>query len=175
MWTISNIISLSRIIASIPLGYCVYIDNIPGIVILTFLTMFSDFLDGYFARKFNQITELGKILDPIGDKMCVAMTALALLFNGKIPVWFFLALVLRDLLIVAGSYYVKNKIKFVLPSNLLGKITVNIISLVLIGVIFNYKPASDYGFYIAFAAAVISLVVYTIRMFQGIIEAGRKA
>jgi phosphatidylglycerophosphate synthase len=103
------------------------------------------------------------------------MTALALLFNGKIPAWFFLTLILRDLLIVIGSYYAKNKMKFVLPSNIIGKITVNIISLVLIGVIFNYKPVSEYGFHIAFAAAIISLVVYTIRMIKGINEAGRKA
>ncbi len=91
----------------------------------------SDLLDGYFARKRNEISELGKIIDPLADKITVISITLILLVQGLIPVWFFIIIILRDLLILTGGAYIKNKHKIVLPSNWAGKISVFIIGFTL--------------------------------------------
>jgi CDP-diacylglycerol--glycerol-3-phosphate 3-phosphatidyltransferase len=91
----------------------------------------SDLLDGYFARKRNEISDLGKIIDPLADKITVISVTLVLLVQGLIPVWFFIIIILRDILILIGGAYIKNKHKIVLPSNWAGKISVFIIGFTL--------------------------------------------
>lgn len=95
----------------------------------------SDLLDGYFARKRNEISELGKIIDPLADKITVISITLILLVQGLIPAWFFIIIILRDILILTGGIYIKNKHKIVLPSNWAGKISVFIIGFTLFSAI----------------------------------------
>lgn len=91
----------------------------------------SDLLDGYFARKRNEISELGKIIDPLADKITVITITLILLVQSLIPAWFFIIIMFRDIFILAGGAYIKNKHKVVLPSNWAGKISVFIIGFTL--------------------------------------------
>ena len=85
VWSIPNILCYIRILliplfvwryitASIPLDY----DLAAAIIVLSGLT---DFLDGFIARKFNQITELGKLIDPIADKLTQAAIAFVLVIR----------------------------------------------------------------------------------------------
>lgn len=63
----------------------------------------TDFLDGFVARRFDQVTKLGKILDPLIDRGLMATVGISLLLAGMLP-WFFLAAILgRDLLILLGT------------------------------------------------------------------------
>jgi len=67
----------------------------------------SDGLDGFIARRFNQCTPLGALLDPLADKLLVVSSALVLGWLGRIPWWLAAAIIGRDLVIVAGAvaYY----------------------------------------------------------------------
>ena len=56
----------------------------------------TDFIDGRLARKWNQVTTLGKFLDPLADKMLVNLTFLALTLLGQVPVWMFAIILVRD-------------------------------------------------------------------------------
>ncbi|MHC1721086.1 MAG: CDP-diacylglycerol--glycerol-3-phosphate 3-phosphatidyltransferase [Clostridiaceae bacterium] len=82
----------------------------------------TDLLDGYIARKYNVITDLGKVLDPLADKLML-LTALACLsIYGIIPLWVLMLMVfLEGLLIIAGVYLYYNKVRVVVPANKLGK------------------------------------------------------
>jgi len=98
------------------------------IIIVIWLT---DLLDGYIARKRNEVSELGKIIDPLADKITVITITLILLIQGIMPLWFFAVIMIRDILILSGGLYIKNKRGVVLQSNRIGKITVFVIGFTL--------------------------------------------
>ncbi len=62
----------------------------------------TDFFDGYIARHFNQVSELGKVLDPVADRLLFFVGAGCILIDGSIPIWFAVAVLLREAL-VAGA------------------------------------------------------------------------
>jgi cardiolipin synthase (CMP-forming) len=96
------------------------------------LMYITDLLDGYLARKLNQISELGKIIDPLADKIAVGAIAIMMFFNGLIPLWFILIVVMRDVLILIFGLILQRKKKIVLMSNYPGKIAVLTIGIALV-------------------------------------------
>jgi len=64
----------------------------------------SDGVDGYIAKKYHWDTRLGAFLDPAGDKLLVAWSFGTLAYLGNIPVWLAVIVILRDVVIVAGSF-----------------------------------------------------------------------
>jgi CDP-diacylglycerol--glycerol-3-phosphate 3-phosphatidyltransferase len=105
--------------------------------IIMVVAALTDKYDGVLARKYNQITEWGKILDPVADKIAVGAVAIVLLVLGNIPVWFVVALLVRDAVIFSGGMYLKTKKGIVLQSNEAGKWTVGIVSLALFLMVLN--------------------------------------
>jgi CDP-diacylglycerol--glycerol-3-phosphate 3-phosphatidyltransferase len=89
-----------------------------GLMVLGAIT---DKLDGMLARKRRQETEWGRIIDPLADKIAVAVVAFTLLYVGDIPVWFVVLLVARDVVIFSGGMYLKTTRGTVLGSNTTGK------------------------------------------------------
>lgn len=107
-WTIPNLLSLLRIIV-IPIFAYFFIkgEAVLAIVMLA-LSGISDFLDGKIARKFNQVSDLGKVLDPVADKL-TQITLAVLLFTSfnqasdemlKAFSWVFLVFIIKELIMV---------------------------------------------------------------------------
>ena len=97
-----TILTLIRIILIMPLMICIFIDALPAqiVAILCFVVAsVTDFIDGKLARKNNQVTNLGKFLDPLADKMLVNLTFLALVVLEQVPVWMFGVILIRDFMI----------------------------------------------------------------------------
>lgn len=90
------------------------------ISILFFLSAFTDYLDGYIARKTNTITIFGKFLDPIADKALVLTALTYLLYLGDIPYWVIVIIFLREF-IVSGLRLVAVESKKVIAAGNLGK------------------------------------------------------
>ena len=140
IFTISNLVSILRMILVLPTA--IYLSKINEndsyriIVVLFFVGAYiTDLLDGFLARKFNQITEFGKIIDPLADKVFVTMIVFQLFWMDVIPPYYFWIIILRDLVIFIGGIFVSKIIGKVLPSNLLGKITVASIGIFLLAVV----------------------------------------
>lgn len=93
---------------------------------------FSDLLDGYIARKMDQVSEFGKIIDPLADKISVTVISLILVYLGRLPLWFVAVVILRDLLILLFGIYLMRKKHITLMSNYPGKIAVFSIGLILL-------------------------------------------
>lgn len=163
---LSNSLSILRIILAFPVAYYLWTDQITIALIIAFIAAWTDYFDGFLARKLNQITELGKILDPIADKIMLAGIATVLLLKNTLPVWFVIALILRDVLIIIGGIYSSKKLKYVLPSNMLGKVTFCFLLLVILGIILKVDYFDTIGLYVALLALIFSFTVYAIRMIR---------
>lgn len=101
---IPNTITLSRVILVIPLLFCLYQSDIfyQWIALSIFLlASLTDWLDGYLARKLNQVTPLGKFLDPLTDKILVIAPLLILIERNLIPAWGVFIIIIREV-IIAG-------------------------------------------------------------------------
>lgn len=106
--TIPNLLSLIRIILIPVFGVLFYQGEVLWAVVVLVLSGLTDFFDGKIARKFNQVSELGKVLDPVADKL-TQMTIAIILFltfnksENPVMVWFkwvFLFFVAKELLMV---------------------------------------------------------------------------
>lgn len=170
IFTISNGLSFLRLLLVIPFWFLLDHFDSQNIRYITFaLCLFAaatDILDGYFARKLNQITELGKIIDPLADKAAIALIVIKLYLIGEISDFYFYSIILRDVLIFLGGIYVTNKLGKVLPSNKLGKITVLNIGLVILFLIIGLSQ-NELIFKIFYYSSIIlifaSLIGYLIR------------
>jgi cardiolipin synthase len=65
----------------------------------------TDWIDGFIARRYDQVTELGKFLDPLADRIAVVVAVVAGLIVGVLPAWFAVALIVRELVIGVGALY----------------------------------------------------------------------
>lgn len=101
--TAPNLISLLRLLA-LPLLYADVVGGreIRGLVILVVISL-TDYVDGYVARRFNQISRLGQILDPLIDRLLIAVTVIAMVVAGILPLWLVVALLSRDVLLLVGG------------------------------------------------------------------------
>lgn len=142
----SNALSFLRLLLVIPAWYSfTYLELTKAKYIVAGLGIFAaitDILDGYLARKLNQITEFGKIIDPLADKVLVVYVVLSLFMIGEIPDYYFYMIAGRDILILTGGLIVSKKLGKVLPSDYIGKATVLSVSFVLLMILLNVDTHS---------------------------------
>jgi CDP-diacylglycerol--glycerol-3-phosphate 3-phosphatidyltransferase len=138
LFTVSNLVSFSRMLVPIPLAFMGPPDGTPDLLftLLVAWAILSDFLDGWIARWMNQVSELGKVLDPIADKVCAALLFIYAVWVGRIPSWFLAALLGRDVLILLGSWFILSKHRKVAMSVMSGKVTVNLLAILWIVVMY---------------------------------------
>lgn len=170
--TKSNLLSLFRLIMGIPIFFLLsklgesYEYRLITLAVLL-ITASTDFLDGYLARKYNEITEFGKIVDPLADKVVVGLIILQLFLMGLIPAYYFYLVVGRDLLIFLGGIVISKKIGKVLPSNLLGKITVVFIAFYIIAVVLQLDVKFNFLYnvflYSSLVLIISSFIGYAVR------------
>ena len=152
--TLANSISISRIFLAIPLVYILTFFSVEtqemayavwGIILLIVLT---DFLDGYVARKTDEITNFGKIIDPVADKICLVVVLTFLIFEYKLPfLIFFLLLSFRDVYLIIIGVYLINMQEEVFQSNWTGKWFLGISSLMMATFIFPSPEWMKWGLY----------------------------
>ncbi len=144
------------------LGICVYYllnSAYPLSCIFLLLIWISDLLDGYFARSRNEISELGKIIDPLADKITVIFVVLILLYQGVIPTYYFLITVMRDIIILSGGLYLKYRKNITLQSNWFGKIAVFSIGLTMfIALIKTGSEIGQFGSYLLYHNEITELL-----------------
>jgi CDP-diacylglycerol--glycerol-3-phosphate 3-phosphatidyltransferase len=177
--TKSNLLSMLRLFLAIPIFFLIGQINLSltiriiSLCLLLFASV-TDILDGYLARRYNEITEFGKIIDPLADKVVIGITILQLFLIGEIPGYYLIIIIGRDLLILIGGVFVSEKIGQVLPSNKIGKITALSIGLFILAIVGNLKlsfsPVYYFLFYLSMFLVFISFIVYLIRGIKVIIR-----
>ena len=112
-----NLITLTRLFVSIYLFFQQSINDFqtPTLVFIIALIGLSDSLDGIVARRFNLVSRLGTILDPVCDR--IVFILLIFWLSSIFPSWFFYGVILREFLVVLGSLNVLTKTKTLSVSN----------------------------------------------------------
>jgi CDP-diacylglycerol--glycerol-3-phosphate 3-phosphatidyltransferase len=164
--TASNLLSFLRIFLAIPIFYYIAHDDKSILLLIIFIAILTDFLDGYFARKFDEITELGKILDPFADKVCTTAGFVALTLYQGFPLWLTTLIILRDVFILLGSFIILKKEKIITSSNIPGKVTVFFISLLAIIHILEWQILFTPVIILTIISIVISAYNYLLVLFR---------
>lgn len=120
-----NLVTVSRLFLALPGFYLIWINANKFVIIAVFAVVFlTDLLDGYLARKLNQFSEVGKLLDPVIDKIIVTtgLTMLIISPNYYLPIWIAAVVIGKDVLLLLGGSLVLGKRAKAIPANIWGKI-----------------------------------------------------
>lgn len=126
---------------------------------------FTDFLDGHIARKYNLVTNFGKFMDPLADKLLVCSALICLLELGQIPAWMVIAIIAREF-IISGFRLVASDNGVVIAASYWGKFkTVSQMAAVVLLIlnIPGLTVITNIILWVAIALTVISLVDYIIK------------
>jgi cardiolipin synthase (CMP-forming) len=122
VWTIPNVLSMLRL-ALVPafLVFVVVGDYVSALIVLV-LASFSDLLDGYLARRLDQVTRLGQLLDPAADRLYIFAALVGLAANALVPWWIVVVIVARDVFLLVLGVVLANHGYGPLPVHQLGKV-----------------------------------------------------
>jgi len=174
-----NTLTLSRILV-IPVFVFLFSNPTPersvAAASVFLLAALTDLLDGYLARRRGQITNLGKLLDPVADKLLVASGLILLVQFQRVEVWLAIVMIAREL-IVTGARTVAAKEGFIVPADSFGKLKVvcqisGILFLILEDVLripfFDLHFIGSLILYVALAVALFSGGRYLIEILKKI-------
>ena len=130
------------------------------LLILMLLAVATDYFDGFLARKLGKISSLGKILDPLADKICLDSMVFALSLWRSFPWWATGLIILRDILILAGGLMMINKTKKIPVSNWPGKFAVTFLSAAIFLYVLNWQSWGSYLLYVSLLLILVSGMLY---------------
>jgi len=162
---IPNLLSIIRIGLVYPILNNIYLLNYKVSLIIFIVASITDALDGYLARKLNWQSELGKILDPVADKLLLSGAIFVLWLSDLIPFYVFFILIARDVIILLGAAFQMTLTDSKAPyPNFLGKFTtimliVYIVIKLLVGFLNQESDLVILEIFIT-SIATISLAVY---------------
>ena len=165
MMSIPNILSLGRLIL-VPV-FAVLFFAAPEYswtaALVLLVSGITDFLDGFIARKYNQITQLGKILDPLADKLLVCSAMICMIEVDKLPAWVVIIIIGREF-IISGFRLIAAENGIVIAANYWGKFkTVSqMIMIILLMLDFGgvFAVLTQIFIWLSVALTIISLLTY---------------
>lgn len=162
-----NLLAIFRILILPFIFYFLAQDTQPGFIIaiiLIVLAIASDVLDGYAARSLNQVTDLGKILDPVADKLGLGVFVVFIIIHRGFPIWTAGLLFLKDILtLIAGVITVKRKGTVLMSTNW-GKLNSWIWVITVIVFIIQIRPLEPL-FIILATLSIINCMIRYLRLF----------
>lgn len=179
---VPNILTIIRFILIPIILYFIFTEQyIAAFVVLT-ISGLTDVLDGIIARKFDCITNFGKLVDPLADKATQISILSALTFKGMIPLWMLLVVFIKEFVMIAGASFLYGK-QLVVSSKWFGKLATVLFYIAIVCSLFitywnaplvghpEYSapmlPAFDqYVYYLALIATIFSLVMYFKTFYQ---------
>lgn len=173
-WTIANMLSIIRLILVIPITVLILTD---GPLLWTFglilLALMTDWFDGRVARWSRTVSEWGKVLDPLADKVCGVAVVLALVVRQALPPWLLGVLVGRDVLIVLGGVVLARRTGQVVMSAWMGKVAVTALALTVVAALLRAdEPVMQFCIWATTALLLYSFMLYAVR-FVRLMRAGR--
>ena len=177
---LKNIPNALTIVRFIVIPFIVYFiitgQYIAGFVMLT-ISGLTDVLDGFIARKFNFITNFGKLIDPLADKTTQVSVLASLTFKGIVPLWILLIVFFKEFIMVSGASFLYGK-KLVVSSRWYGRLATVLFYVAIVASLFieywntTINPLSplisfdNYIYYLAILTTIFSLIMYFKQFYQ---------
>lgn len=122
VWTIPNVLSMLRL-ALVPVFLVLLVlGEYVGALVVLVVASLSDLADGYLARRLNQVTRLGQLLDPAADRLYIFAALLGLAAGGLVPWWIVVVIVARDVFLLILGVVLASHGYGPLPVHQLGKV-----------------------------------------------------
>jgi len=173
-FTLANIISMFRIVLTIPAVWLFATDKWEWGLVILGICVISDWLDGFVARKTHEVSDFGKFIDPLADKIVALGMILLMVFRMDFPLWFLILLIVRD-----GSIYTMKRIfykryKIVTGANIAGKLFILVLTVAgVLWLLEFYLGMNLYAIYVLYFDVVLMLlswgiyIVQSVKMFRG--------
>ena len=176
-----NLLSIFRI-CLVPVFLAVYFSGVSGCRIyaasIYVLASITDVLDGAIARKFGLITNLGRVLDPLGDKLMTASVLVAITIDGIIPAWAAVLFIVKESVMGIGGLLIHRVACVEIPSSQkIGKATTAVFFVVCV-VLMIFDNISDTVACIMISAAILLMIIAFItysRTFLSIMKSSKEA
>lgn len=177
IWNVPNVLTTMRVIMIIPFVIVLLGGNagwfgdgmfVPSMVALGIFVVacITDFLDGRIARKYHLVTNFGKFMDPLADKVLVSSGLICMVAMERIPAWVVIIIMAREF-IISGFRLVASDAGIVIAASYWGKFKTTFQMILVVMAIVDlsawvpyYNIAVTVVMYIALALAVISLIDY---------------
>ena len=162
---VPNALTLLRILLLPVVVWRFVIGDATGALIAYMAAMLTDALDGIIARKTNQITALGKLLDPIADKLSLVTLLGLFVSSGEIPLWVLAIILFKEvMMVIGGGVALKHGIVvYALP---IGKVTTVTFVLSMVARFMSVLPLADVLLWISVALSMVALVWYAVDLMK---------
>ena len=161
---IPNILTILRFfLIPVILFYLIQDNFILAFIFLT-LSALTDVLDGTIARKYNYITNFGKLIDPLADKLTQLSILVVLYLKDIVPIWILVVVILKEFAMISGASFLYGK-ELVVSSKWYGKLATVLFYIAIVSSLiirqFNLNFSFDiYIYYLALIATIFSLLMY---------------
>lgn len=171
---VPNILTIIRFLLIPIIVIFAFEDNYIATMIVLTISGLTDVLDGYIARKYNFISNFGKLMDPLADKMTQVALLGTLAIQKIIPVWIIVVVIIKEFLMVSGASFLYGK-ELVVSSKWYGKLTTVLFYIAIVCSLFTQywngtlinkyslptiPEFHTYIYYLAVVTTIFSLVMY---------------
>jgi CDP-diacylglycerol--glycerol-3-phosphate 3-phosphatidyltransferase len=172
-----NLLSVARI-ALIPIFIAVFVHPTPlrsaAAAAIFIVAAVTDLIDGYIARRWQQVTDLGKLLDPLADKLLILAALVLLVEQQRVAAWLAIVLIGRELA-VTGLRAIAASERIIIAADQAGKLKVLLQIIAITFLILNYDlPAARFDWigttllWVSMVLAVASAIQYGVRFYQAL-------
>jgi CDP-diacylglycerol--glycerol-3-phosphate 3-phosphatidyltransferase len=166
----ANALTIVRLIL-VPVFFCLLVWSNPYGDKVAFVVFgaaaITDLFDGFIARRFKQVSEFGRLLDPIADRALIVAAIIGLYLRHTIPTWSLVALITRDGIMVLGYWLAKELNKPLVKVNQLGRVTNFYLMVTIFMLLFRLSFESWdiwlWAFYLGVVLYMVSGLVYIIQ------------
>lgn len=146
IYTVANIITVLRLIL-VPIFFAVLISGRSDVVafFLFAVAASTDWLDGQIARRTGTVTDIGKAIDPLVDRLLIASGVLGVYLEGRVPLWVLLLLLGRDAYLLSGASYLAKIGARGVPVIYIGKVTTALLLVGFSDLILNWPHLPGLG------------------------------
>lgn len=186
IFTLPNLISFIRLLM-IPIFLVLLFHDLNLAATLLFaIAASTDWVDGQVARRTNQVSRLGQLLDPAVDRLLMISGVLGLFLVGRLPLWIILFVVIRDLILLIGGGYILKRYQVRVPVIYAGKVATTLLYIGFVGILLNFPlftglgicdfswlpgfSAAQYswGFWFVYAGLILNIFTTSYYLYAGI-------